>query len=185
MRNMLLLLFPLFTYASPNIADLLPKSHKNILKNDYVVFIAHGTSCPMIRNFYPRVNKIEKEFSHQRVAFLYINSSLHDQESDIKKEIAEYKSSTPWIKDSTQALAKALGLKVTTQAVIYHPKSGKIKYSGSIDDSINFDRQLAKAHNNYLKDQLSLALKGQETKINQTEVFGCHISFKDDESLKP
>lgn len=180
MKTVLTIIFFIAT-AVAEVKDFIPKEQKKLLKNKYIVFIAHGTKCPMVQKYYPKINNLAQKFSEKQIGFALVNPSAHDDLKKIETELKEFHVTIPFINDRKQNLAKELKMTTTTQAVVYDVNTNKIRYSGAIDDSINYDIQTGQIKNDYLKDILEQLIKGssigQDEPI-ETNAFGCAITFE-------
>jgi peroxiredoxin len=143
-----------------------------------IVFIAHSTSCPIVRQTYPRFKEVSNYYGKKNIEFWYLNSNLQDNLNSIKTEIEDFGVNISVLLDPQQNVVKLLGLKVTTELVVVDPTNWSIIYRGAIDDQINYGVRKKKATKNYLTDALEDFLSGKEVRTKSSRPYGCYISIK-------
>ncbi|MAE70213.1 MAG: hypothetical protein CME06_07055 [Gemmatimonadetes bacterium] len=144
-----------------------------------LVFIAHGNQCPIMRQYYPVIAKLEKRYSERGIPFFLVDASPQDSPESITKELAGYKAeSFTVLVDESQEIVKRLGLRITSEAAIVDPRTWKIVYRGAIDDLITYDVQKTHARKSYLVDALEAHLKGKPIARPRSRAMGCFITIK-------
>lgn len=152
-----------------------PKEFKDDVR--FVVVVAHGVRCPVMRQNYPTFLKIMKEFEKKGVEFYFVNGVPQDSIADIEIERDRY--GVPQIyRDEKQTILRDVNLKTVGETVLLERSDSRwiVRYRGGVSDRVNFDRALAKARHNYLRDAILDRLQGKAVKVPRGLVFGCSIS---------
>jgi len=148
-------------------------------KTRFLVLVASGTSCPILRKYAPRLQAISRRWKKKDFTFYFLSVAGHDdQAGKDSSEKAAFGLEIPVLKDVKQGLAKALGLKALSETVLYDRKSGKVVYQGAIDDSIHFEGQKTAMVKHYLEDAISASARGREPATKSTRPFGCAITYE-------
>ncbi len=178
----------LFLFSTPLFAQNLKDLHlQDVYGKDYflgdknlkaVVLIAHGTSCMVVRQMYPKVEKLAKAYAEKNIRFFYLNASLQDDAETIKEEIKSYKITVPVLWDKEQKVLVASGLKVTSEVAVLKGPKREIIYKGAIDDKVNYEVSKEKESHDYLADALKDILADRPVKIKESIPSGCYITIK-------
>jgi thiol-disulfide isomerase/thioredoxin len=157
------------------------KGHTQVFRRDkarrYFVFVAVGTSCPIVRAYVPVLNRLNREWKKKGVDFFLINGSRHDDWKSFVAEFLEYKLDFPVLLDGKQELTRRLGFKVSSQAAVVDAETKQVVYRGAIDDQNSFDGRKPSVKNRYLNDVLAAALARKPLPFASSEAFGCAITF--------
>ena len=143
----------------------------------FMVIIAQGIECPVMRKNIPAFNTLFDKYS-DKVGFVLLNGVKGEDLATIKKESEDYQVKIPILKDPKQDLLKELGLKILSGVALVDLKENRILYIGAVDDRVNLDVAKPVAKNKYLEDALISVLNGKPIKIAKTTIYGCSISFK-------
>ncbi|SVE11257.1 uncharacterized protein METZ01_LOCUS464111, partial [marine metagenome] len=174
------LAFPAMAAVPMSVKDI--SGHLHSLASDKPLVLAWTSSgCPMSKLYRPRLNKLAHDFKPQGVRILLISSSSQDTLAELR-ELAK-PMAIPVIHDADGKLARALGIKRTTEAVVLDGK-GVERYRGAVDDQYGFRetssgnvgafrRQEPRRH--HLRDALEAVLAGREVKVKTIKAFGCAI----------
>ena len=63
--------------------------------NDYVVVYFFGTECPLAKLYSARLEEMSKEYREKGVAFVAINSNVHDNISEIESHVIRHNVVSP------------------------------------------------------------------------------------------
>ncbi len=97
-----------------------------------------------------------------------------EENTESMKTLAVSKySKFPYLKDSKQTAAKALGANKTPHAFVLL-KVNK-QYSGAIDDN---GAEPEKVTNKYLENAVTDLISGKDVEIKETRSIGCSIKYK-------
>jgi len=143
----------------------------------FLVFVASGSGCPVMRQYIPVLNKLHGEWGKKGVSFFLVNVSRHDTLASIKKELREYKPNFLALWDEKQEFARRMKFKVTSEVAVWDVDSGKVVYSGAIDDQNGFEGRKPEARRHYLRDALAAVTKGEKPKEESARAFGCAITL--------
>lgn len=140
----------------------------------YVV-IACNTTCPLVKRYLPRLQRLEQKYRSQDVQFI----ALHTGPSDSIRDIAEYAIvhdiSFPNVQDIRSHSVKALGLERTPEVTVLDSEF-KIHYRGRIDDQYRIGGVLPQPTENNLVDAIEAILNNKTLKTTETNVDGCTIT---------
>jgi peroxiredoxin len=144
-----------------------------------VVVLFLGTECPINNQYLPRLAELHKTYSDQ-VAFVAINSNVHDTPTRISGHIKANGIPFPVLKDSANVVADDFGARRTPEAFILSP-AGKVLYQGRIDDQIGIGYKRKQPTRHDLVAALDEVLAGKPVSVAKTDVAGCLIA----RALKP
>ena len=140
--------------------------------------------CPFVQKHYKSDNmqNLQKEFTGKGVAWLTIDSSAPGNQgyltpADANKQVAEWKiDSTALLLDPNGKVGHEYGATNTPHMYVIDP-SGKLIYSGAIDDKPSTDLDDVKTANNYVKDALEEAMAGKPVATPTSRAYGCSIKY--------
>ena len=164
--------------------DINGKTHKlSEYKGKIVVLESYNLDCPFCANHFRTgaMQELQGYATAKGVVWLVINSSgpksfSYREPAKAKKEFAAQKmKATAWIDDSSGALGKAYGLKVTPHMVVID-KNGIVAYNGAIDDSPAAEGDPRKARN-YVREAIDKLGAGQAVAVARTRPYGCGIKY--------
>jgi peroxiredoxin len=153
-------------------------------KGKYVVLEWFNPGCPFVQKHYKSDNmqKLQKEFTGKGVAWLTIDSSASGKQgyltpADANKQKAEWKMDpTALLLDPDGKVGHEYGATNTPHMYVIDP-SGKLIYSGAIDDKPSTDLDDVKTANNYVKDALNEAMAGKPVATPTSRAYGCSIKY--------
>ena len=139
-----------------------------------VFFLSHD--CPISNGYSPEVNRICKEFGDGgKVVFHIVHPYVELTADEARKHAKEFGYTVPVIVDHDRAVTKAVGAKVTPQAVVLSP-DGKVLYSGRIDDTwTDFGKRRPEPTVRDLRNALTAVLAGKPVPTPATDAIGCPI----------
>lgn len=147
---------------------------------EVVVLFLQGNGCPIVRQSFPYLKQVRDEFEPKGVKFVMINSNAIDDVPSIQQELEEYGVDILTLKDSLQAVARALESDRTAETFVIDPESHEIIYRGEADDRFGYGLQRSNPEHFYLVDALNGWLEDgsmPEDRIRITK--GCLMDLTD------
>ena len=153
-------------------------------KGKYVVLEWTNPECPFVRKHYSSGNMqgLQKEWAGRDVVWLSINST-NQSHSEFKtpKQMSDWMKSqnaapAATLLDATSDTGRAYSAKTTPQMFVIAP-SGKVIYSGAIDDKRSTTLADAKTANNYVRAALTEAMSGKPVTVSNTTPYGCSVKY--------
>ena len=142
-----------------------------------VIFISN--QAPQVISYLDRLKQIQAQFAEQKFTIVAINS--HDSENSLKENFSDMKAfaaanglNFPYLRDTTQDVAKSFGAKVIPEVFLLD-RNAVIRYAGQIDDNADSPEAV---QNHYLKDSISNLLSGREIAIDRTSPVGIAIKWR-------
>jgi peroxiredoxin len=156
-------------------------------RGKFVVLEWHNQGCPYTRKHYESGNMeaLQREWTAKGVVWLTVISSAPgrqgyvsaaDENAYLKKMQAD---PTAVILDPNGQLGKLYGAKTTPHMFIIDP-SGKLIYSGAIDDHPTSDPDDIKDSKNYVNQALTEAMAGKPVAEPVTRPYGCSVKYADE-----
>ena len=143
-----------------------------------IVLAITNTSCPLSKKYLPSLAAIEKQFSDQKVQFVFVNSTASDKLPAIRSAVAANALSGPYVRDPDGAIARAIGATHTTDVIVLDSRRTVI-YRGAVDDQYGFEYSLETPRNEYLKRALGALLERRPLLVAATEAPGCPLDLTD------
>ncbi len=154
-------------------------------RGKYVVLEWTNSNCPFTRKHYTSGNMqaLQKEWTAKGVVWLTVLSSAPG--NDGYKTAAEenawveqiHAAPTAVLLDPSGALGHEYEAKTTPDMYVIDA-SGKLIYSGAIDDRRTVDLSDVKGANNYVSDALTEAMAGQPVQVAYTRSYGCSVKYQ-------
>ena len=152
----------------------------------YVVLEWHNQGCPYTRKHYVSGNMqaLQKEWTAKGVAWFTVISSAPGQqgyvtpaqENDyVAKMLA---APTAVLLDTFGTVGRLYNAKTTPEMFVIDP-TGKLIYSGAIDDRPTPDPDDVRGANNYVSDALTEAMAGKPVDTPYTRPYGCSVKYPD------
>jgi peroxiredoxin len=144
-----------------------------------LVVIVSCNHCPYAIAYEERIVQLSKSFQPKGVAFIAINPNDADRypADGMPKMIERAKDRRfdfPYVRDDTQAVAKALGARFTPEVFVFDPKR-TLRYHGRIDDN---HASPASVKSRDLELALTALLAGKNPPVSQTQAVGCSVKWK-------
>jgi peroxiredoxin len=146
------------------------------IKSDVLVVCITCNHCPVAVAYEDRlVEFVKKNCKDGKVTFVAINVNNNDQDKldKMKQRAQERGFNFPYLYDSSQAIATALGAKVTPHFFVFN-KERKLVYQGAMDNNNDAN----KATTNYLEPAVQSALRGETPSTTATNARGCGIQYE-------
>jgi hypothetical protein len=140
-----------------------------------VVLAWNEIGCPIAGKLAPRLARLAEEYGARGVRFVGVNSSLADERAELERESEELGRGFPVLKDADQELARALGVRTTTEVRVFDAR-GALVYGGAVDDQYLVGAARPEPAKAYLVLALEAVLGGG-TPPAATEAPGCLLTF--------
>jgi peroxiredoxin len=164
------------------------KSHKlSEYRGKFVVLEWTNNGCPYTRKHYTSGNMqhLQKEWTAKGVVWLTVLSSASGHQGYMTASAENaymqqvHASPTAALLDPTGALGHEYEAKTTPDMYVIDP-SGKLIYSGAIDDHPNDDPGDIPHSKNYVSQALTEAMSGQQVAVAYTRPYGCSVKYTGD-----
>lgn len=149
-------------------------------KSDLLVVVFTCNRCPVAAGYHDRLNRLAETYRDRGVSVVAINVNPGKAESleKMASRAQEKKFAFDYLKDESQASAKAYGARATPTVFLLNA-AREVVYMGAVDD--NWEAEAAVEHH-YLQDAVDALLAGRQPEISETRATGCGIPYgKDDE----
>ena len=135
--------------------------------------------CPVAKAYEDRLVELQAEYEGE-AALVAINANETENypEDSFEKmvERAEEKGFTfPYLRDETQAVAKAYGAECTPHAFVFDEER-RLVYQGAIDD----DRDGEAITERYVRDAIDAVLAGEDYEHETIAPMGCSIKWREE-----
>jgi peroxiredoxin len=136
--------------------------------------------CPYVQAYEGRMIELQKKYSSLGAQLLAINSNdaegyPEDSFDNMKKRAASQGFNFPYLRDESQAVAKAYGAQRTPHIFLFDA-ARKLAYIGRIDDNYK-NPSAVKAHE--LADAIEDILAGKAVRLPETFAVGCTIKWRE------
>lgn len=134
--------------------------------------------CPYVQAAEERMIAFQRDFGPRGVQLVCINPNdekvyPEDSFEDMKKRAAAKGFNFTYLRDESQAVAKAYGAQCTPEFFVFGPDR-KLAYHGRIDDGYKVAEN-AKTHD--LRDATEAVLSGGQVAGPETMAMGCSIKW--------
>jgi peroxiredoxin len=162
------------------------QSHKlSEYRGKYVVLEWTNNGCPFTRKHYESGNMqaLQKQWTAKGVVWLTILSSAQgaqgymtasDENTYLNREHA---APTAAILDPSGAIGHEYDAKTTPDMYVIDP-SGKLIYSGAIDNRPTTEASDVQGATNYVSAALNSAMAGQSVSVSYTRPYGCSVKYQ-------
>ncbi|MGI9428068.1 MAG: redoxin domain-containing protein [Bythopirellula sp.] len=155
--------------------DYRGKEHRlDAIESPLVVVAFLGTECPLVKLYGPRLSALQKKYEPLGVAFLAINSNVHDSITEIAAYARIHDIGFPILKDVGNRVADRMGAERTPQ-VFVRDRHRAIRYHGRIDDQYGVGYIRDKPERHDLAAALDELLAGKPVSTAVTIAPGCRI----------
>ncbi|HEX4312238.1 MAG TPA: thioredoxin family protein [Acidobacteriaceae bacterium] len=153
----------------------------------YIVLEWTNNGCPYTRKHYSSGNmqSLQKEWTAKGVVWLTVLSSAPGEQGYMSAPAENsymqqvHASPTAALLDPTGAIGHAYEAKTTPDMYVIDP-SGKLIYSGAIDDHPTDDPSDIPHSKNYVSAALNAAMSGQQVAVTYTRPYGCSVKYQGD-----
>ena len=168
-----------------SLSDSHGKTHSlGDFKGKYVVLEWFNPGCPFVQKHYKNDNMqaLQKQFTGKDVVWLTIDSSAPGAEGyltpeEANKQMADWKiKSTALLLDPDGKVGHEYAATNTPHMYVIDP-SGKLIYSGAIDNKPTPDPEDIPGATNYVKMALDEALAGKPVTTPTSRAYGCSVKY--------
>jgi peroxiredoxin len=152
-----------------------PRALADFKDKKAVVVLFLGTECPINNQYLPALAALHKTYAARDVAFVGINSNVHDSPTRILGHQKANAIPFPVLKDAGNVVADDFGARRTPEAFVLSPE-GKVLYQGRIDDQIGLGYKRKEPARRDLVQALEEVLAGKPVSVPKTDVAGCLIA---------
>ncbi len=157
----------------------------DLLKDRKAVVVAMtGATCPMSKEYTPRLAEMERELGKRGVAFVYVNTIEAETIVEMQEQVKRGRLEGPYIPDRDRTICKALGVRTTTEAFLIDA-SRTLQYRGAVDDQHGIGKSLPAPKNNYLADAIEQVLLGARPRVRAVWSPGCLVSAGEGIAAQP
>ena len=150
----------------------------------FVVLEWHNQGCPYTQKHYESGNMqtLQKEWTGKGVAWFKVLSSAPGEQGDVTPSqenayLAQMQADpTAVLMDPQGTVGRLYNAKTTPDMYVIDP-SGKLIYSGAIDDRPTTDLSDVHGANNYVSDALTEAMAGKPIATPYTRAYGCSVKY--------
>lgn len=135
--------------------------------------------CPYAIAWEGRILDLAREYGPKGVGFVAINPNdetryPQDSMAEMVKRVAAKGYPFPYLRDESQAVARAYGAQVTPHIFVFDA-GRKLRYQGRVDDN-HEDPKKVKSHD--LRNALDALLAGKAPPAAETPAQGCSVKWK-------
>ncbi len=144
-----------------------------------LVICITSAACPVSKKYGPTLAEIEAKYRGKGVAFLAVNVSANESGEKMKEQAGEMKKQGwggRYVADREQSLAKALGVRSTTEVFVLD-RARTLVYRGAVDDQYGLGYALAEARKHYLAAALDAVLVDDRPGVEATTAPGCALTI--------
>jgi peroxiredoxin len=153
-------------------------------KGKYVVLEWFNPGCPFVQKHYKSENmqQLQKQFTGKGVVWLTIDSSAEGKQgyltsAEAKKQMTDWKmNSTALLLDPSGKVGHEYDATNTPHMYVIDP-SGKLIYSGAIDNKPTANPDDIKGATNYVQAALTEAMEGKPVETTNSRAYGCSIKY--------
>ncbi|NOT29059.1 MAG: redoxin domain-containing protein, partial [Planctomycetes bacterium] len=150
-------------------------------RGETVVLAFTEVGCPIAGKLAPRLERLARDFGVERegargVRFLGIDASAQDSLAEIADDSAELGRTFPVLKDARQELARALGVRTTTEVFVFDG-AGRLAYRGAVDDQYALGAARPEPTQSFLVNALNALAAGGTPAPAATEAPGCLLTI--------
>lgn len=144
-----------------------------------LVLVQMCNHCPYVVGYQDRMNAVATKYAPRGVAVVGLNSNDEakypaDSFDAMKTRVAEAGIPFPYLRDESQAVARALGAERTPEFYVFDADR-KLVYHGRLDDNLEDPGAVAET---YLADAIEAVLAGKPVAIPETKAVGCSVKWK-------
>jgi len=155
-------------------------------RGKFVVLEWHNQGCPYTKKHYVSGNmqELQKEWTDKGVVWFTVISSAPGQQGYVTASQENdylahmHAAPTAALLDPDGKLGRLYNAKTTPDMYVIDP-SGKLIYTGAIDDRPTPDTADIKGADNYVNDALTAAMAGKPVATPYTRSYGCSVKYRD------
>lgn len=143
-----------------------------------IVLFFVSTDCPLSNNYVPELNRIAQAYAPRGVAFYAVQGDATVPDADVRRHVADFGYSFPYLFDPDESLAAFTGAVSTPETAVLSPR-GDLLYLGRIDNRLeDYGKQRVEITEFDLRDSLDAILAGKPVPRARTKALGCAITRK-------
>lgn len=151
--------------------------YRQMFKGIGVIFMCNH--CPTVRQYLARLQQIQADFAEQQFTLIGINPNDADRFPDdsfenMKVFAAEQQLTFPYLRDSSQDVARSFGAQITPEVFLIDPE-GILCYRGAIDDTPS-STQAAQA--SYFRNAIAALLNSETIHPQTTPAIGSPLNWR-------
>ncbi|MBU6275854.1 MAG: redoxin domain-containing protein [Planctomycetes bacterium] len=151
------------------------RSLADLGKPPATVLVFVNLTCPLVRRSWPKLVRLDEAFAPRGVRIVAVDAAAGDEIAELARVGLDHGVPFPLVKDTTGALAAAVGAEFTPQAVVLDADR-RIVYRGRIDDQLRLGGERPAATREDLREALEDVLAGRPVAVAETPVDGCRIT---------
>lgn len=137
--------------------------------------------CPYVVLNEDRLIAVARDYTAKGVGMAAINANdaanyPEDSFEAMKARAAEKKFPFPYLRDESQAVARAYGAERTPHLFVFD-KDLRLAYTGAVDDDSSYKTRKP-VEKPYLRDALDDLAAGRAVRVPETHAIGCTIKWK-------
>ena len=141
-----------------------------------VIFMCNH--CPYVKATIDRLITVQRDYVARGVQLIGINANeTTNYPEDALPHMVQWARAKgfnfPYLRDATQAVARAYGAERTPQIFLFDQKR-MLRYTGAIDDNVQAPTKVTR---HYLRDAIDALLQDQPVKDVETHAVGCSIKW--------
>ena len=145
----------------------------------YEVIFYLGEDCKICQYYTPTMNTLSETFANDSISFTGLFPSRHSTEQGIKEFREKYQLNFELRREYFGSSAKAYGVTLTPEVVIYDNQDELVLYRGRIDNSYyKLGRRRRVVDEHELQAALVAIIDGDQIMTTQTPAIGCFITFR-------
>ena len=169
-----------------SLTDVQGKPHKlSDFQGRYVVLEWFNSECPFVQKHYESGNmqSLQKRYGDKGVVWLTINSTATDS-SNYRSPVQSQEIVRGWkmapaalMLDPDGTVGRSYGARTTPHMWVIDP-TGKVIYTGGIDDKPTFRPADVKDAKNYVATALDESMAGKAVTTPAATPYGCSVKYK-------
>ncbi len=172
--QLILLISLIFNYTQLNLNPLESTSSKDQLATAYIFM---SETCPICKSLTPEIKNLEIKYQKQGIEIIMVfpNTTV-SKDLEIQKFREKYKIKSKAIMDEHQKLTRHLGATITPEVFVVEYKTGRVIYSGKVNDEyVGLGKRKRSKINHYLDKVLEDIVDGNLSIVTSTKAVGCFI----------
>lgn len=145
----------------------------------FLLVIFWCNHCPYVQAWESRVIALGRQYGPKGVQIVLINSNddrayPDDRFERMAERATEKGYPFPYLRDESQAVARAYGALVTPHPMLFGPDR-RLLFQGRVDDD---HRDPSHVKHRYLEEAVDAALAGRPLRETELPVLGCSVKWK-------
>lgn len=141
-----------------------------------VVIAMTSATCPVSKRFLPALAELDSRLAGQGIPLVLVNPFASESLDEIRSQLTEHGIEAPYVHDTEETLATALGATTTTEVFFLDPKRTLV-YRGALSDQYGINYSREEPRHDYLVDAVKAHLNGERPVIAATAAPGCELDL--------